>query len=239
MLSFSQISMAQAPVNLSVSVGGGLLLPQSSNLRGDMYSAYDYPLSKTGYDLGGKIRLGLPLSPLAFIGTVSYNSLSDNEVIPVALESGGSVNSRYKTALSIVSAGLGVEYPLLPIPVFKPYIGADATMNFISGSTKYQFDTSPETKLNSTGPTSRFGLNLDVGTLIEIPFLPFSLDLEAKYQFANLLGKTNKNNALPGFIVPLIFQSNLDDAKNPYDPKDHDRSINYFTFGLGFKFNIL
>jgi hypothetical protein len=234
-ISLSQFSMAQVPVNLSGSIGGGFLLPQSSNLKGDIRSAYDYPLSKTGYDLNGKIRLGLPAFPFAIIGNVSYNSLSDNGVIPVATPN-GLVNANYTNALSIISAGVGLEYTLLPTPIIKPYIGANAVVNFISGSGSWENNIIPESKLNST---SRYGLDLGVGTLLETPILPFSLDLEAQYHLANLLGKTY-SNALPGNIGnPLIFEPNLDDAKNPYDPKDHDRSINYFTVTLGFKFNII
>jgi hypothetical protein len=234
-ISFCQFSMAQVPVNLSGSIGGGLLVPQSSNLKGDMRSAYDYPLSKTGYDLNAKIRLGLPALPFAIIGNVSYNSLSDNAVLPASTPN-GLVNANYTNALSIISAGVGLEYTMLPTPIIKPYIGANLVVNFISGSGTWGNNLNFETKLNST---RRYGVDLGIGTLIETPMLPCSLDLEAQYHLANLLGKTY-SNAVPGFTGnPLTFESNLDDAKNPYDPKDHDRSINYFTVTLGFRFNII
>ena len=238
LLSVSQLSFAQSPVNLSGGVGGGLLLPQSSNLKGNIYSTYDYPLSKTGYIFNGKIRLGLPVLPFTLVGTVSYNSLSDNAVIPVRTTS-GVVNSKYTSSLSIFSAGVGVEYTLLPTPIIKPYISASAVMNFISGSGSYENNVIPESKLNST---SRLGLDLGFGTLIEIPVLPFSLDVEAKYRLANLTGKKfdSMGYSYNGFGgIPQTTSYNLNDAKNPNDQNDHSRSINYFTITFGLNFTIL
>ncbi len=95
-----------------------------------------------------------------------------------------------------------------------------------------------ESKLNST---SRLGLDLGVGTLIDIPVLPFSLDVEARYRFANISGKDfGGSNGIDGFGERTQMPTfNLNDAKNPNDPKDHDRSINYFTITLGLTFKIL
>jgi hypothetical protein len=237
LLLVSQYSFGQSPVNLSGGIGGGLLLPQSSNIKGGITSTYDYPLSKTGYDFNGKIRLGLPVLPITIVGILSYNSLSDNAILPVTTTS-GIVNSKYTSSLSIFSAGVGVEYTLLPTPIIKPYIGANVVMNFISGSGSYENNVIPESKLKST---SRLGLDLGLGTLIEIPILPFSLDVEAKYRFANLSGKDfGGSGGINGFGgIPQTASYNLNDAKNPNDASDHDRSINYFTITLGINFTIL
>jgi hypothetical protein len=238
LLSLSQLSFAQSPVSLSWSIGGGVLLPQSSNLKGDIYSIYDYPLSKTGYDFNGKIRLGLPVLPFTIVGIVSYNSLSDNAILPYQTIN-GIVNSKYTSLLSIVGVGIGIEYSILPFSIFKPYIGASAVMNFISGKSDYDNNIYPHNKLNST---SRLGLDLGVGTLIDIPLFPFSLDLEAKYRLANLTGKKfdSMGYSYNGFGgIPQTTSYNLNDAKNPNDPNDHDRSINYFTITLGFHLIIL
>jgi opacity protein-like surface antigen len=236
LLSLSQLSFAQSPVNLSGSIGGGLVLPQSSNLMGNIYSNYDYPLSKASYDFNGKVRLGLPVLPFSIVGSISYNSLSDNAVIPVTTSS-GVVNSKYTSSLSIVGVGLGIEYSFLPIPIIKPYIGANVVMNFISGSATYDNSIIPTSNLNST---SRLGLDLGIGTIIDVPMLPISFDLEAKYRFANISGKDfGGSGGLNGFGgIPQTSTYNLNDAKNPNDANDHDRSINYFTITLGINFKI-
>jgi hypothetical protein len=85
-------------------------------------------------------------------------------------------------------------------------------------------------------------LDLGVGILIEIPLLPFSLDVEAKYCLANLTGKefNNMGYSYNGFGgISQTPTHNLNDAKNPNDPNDHERSINYFTITLGLTFKIL
>jgi hypothetical protein len=237
LLFFSQTSLAQSPINLSGSVGGGLLFPQSSNLKGAIWSAYDYPLSKTGFDVHGKIRLGLPVLPFTIVGFVSYNALSDDAVLPVATTS-GTVNSKYTQSLHIISTGVGVEYCLLPTPIVKPYVSATAVMNFIGGNASYDNDIIAESKMNST---SRLGLDLGVGTSINVPAFPFSVDIEAKYRFANLSGKDfGSSNGANGFGgIPQTTSYDLNDDKNPNDSKDYARSINYFTITLGLNFNIL
>ena len=239
LLVFSSMYLfAQLPVNISGGVGGGLLIPQSSNIKGDIFSNYDYPLGKSSYALGGKIRVGLLAIPITFVGNVTYNALSDNSTIPVTTLS-GIVNSKYTNSLKVLSVGIGAEYNILPLPIVKPYISGSLNMNFFSGSAKYDNNIIPEANLNST---SRIGLGLGIGTLVEIPFFPISFDLEAKYNFANLSGKefTNNNASYNGFGgIPQTNSYNLNDAANPNDPKDHNRSINFLTVMLMVNFNIL
>lgn len=230
-------STAQYPLKLSATVGGGLLLPQSSNLKGNIYSVYDYPLSKNNYNLSGKIRFGLPVLPFTIIGTVSYNSLYDNAILPYQTTT-GIVHSKYTSSLIIISSGIGIEYSFLRLPIISPYVSSSAVMNYFSGRSGFDDILYPENKLNST---SRFGIDLGAGTTIDIPRFPFSLDLEVKYHFANVSGKDfGGSGGANGFGgLPQTTSYNLNDAKNPNDPNDHDRSINYFTITLGFNITIL
>lgn len=227
----------QMPISISGSLGGGILSPQSSNIKGNIYSVYDYPLSNTGYLFGAKLRVGLLAMPISFTGTLSYNSLSDEATIPVTTGS-GVVNSKYTPSLSILTIGVGAEYSLFPAPVIKPYASANVAMNIITGASKYENNIIPESKMNST---NRIGIALGVGSLIEVPLFPVSFDIEAKYNFANLSGKEFNNNGLSynGFGgIPQTTSYNLNDGKNPNDSKDHDRSINYLTVMLSVNFKI-
>jgi hypothetical protein len=229
---------AQMPISITGSMGGGLLSPQSSNIKGDIYSVYDYPLSKSSYLLGGKLRVGLMALPISFTGNLSYNYLSDNATIPVTTN-GGVVNSIFTSSLSILTVGIGAEYTLFPTPIVKPYASGNLSMNLISGSAKYDNDIIPESKLNST---DRIGIAVGIGTLIEVPVFPISFDVEAKYNFANVIGKTfdSKGYSYSGFGgIPQTATYNLNDAKNPTDSKDHDRSINYLTLLVSINFKIL
>ncbi len=167
---------------------------------------------------------------------MTYNALSDNSTIPVTTLS-GIVNSKYTNSLKVLSVGIGAEYNVLPLPIVKPYISGSLNMNFFSGNAKYDNNIIPEANLNST---NRIGLALGIGTLVEIPFFPLSFDIEAKYNFANLTGKEFSSNTQNGFGgIPQTSSYNLNDAANPNDPKDHDRSINFLTVMLSLNFKIL
>ena len=229
---------AQNPLSISAVLGGGLLSPQSSSVNGNIFSAYDYPLSKTSFALNGKIRIAPSGLPFGIVGSVSYNSLFDSAILPVATSS-GTVNEKFTYSLSILAIGVGVDYSFITTPVMIPYISIAGTLNLIDGNAKYENDVIPESGLNAT---SRIGLDLGIGTLIATPFLPLSMDIEAKYRFANLFGKQFDNSGppLPGFGgLPQTPSYSLNDATNPNDGQDRTRSINYLTIVVGFSFTIL
>jgi hypothetical protein len=231
-------AFAQLPLHITASLGGGLLLPESSNLKGNFSDAHNYPLSKTSYTLGIQLRTNLSTMPISFTTRFSYNSLFDN------YESDGlfgldPIKIKYMYSLSIISAGVGVEYYLFPTPILKPYISGSLTLNFLSGNARYENDIIPESQLNTT---NRAGMDLGLGALLDFPSLPISFDLQANYCFANLVGKqfNNSTNGVPlDVYVNGVRQNskyNLNDAKDPNDANDHNRSINYITFTIGINF---
>jgi len=225
--------LAQSPINISASVGGGFSVPQSSALKGQIGGSYDYALSKTGYTLAGKVRLGLQAAPVAVVGTLSYNSLSNEGFLPATSP------ITFSNSLSIFALGIGIEYEFLPTPLAQPYISALGTVNFINGKAAISDNILPEANLNST---SRLGLDLGLGSQIAIPSFPFSFDVQAQYHLVNLAGKefVNTGSTYPVISgIPLVPHYNLNDAANPNDPKDHARPINYFTFTVGLTFVVL
>jgi len=228
----------QSPLSISGTLGGGLLSPLSSDVRGEIYSTYDYPLSNTSFSLNGKLRVSVPVLPFTFVGSVSYNSLFDSAILPVATPS-GTVNEELTYSVSILAIGVGMEYSFLSTPVFKPYASFAASLNLIGGNAKYENNVIPEATLNSI---SRFGIDLGVGTSLETLFLPLSLDVEVKYRFANAFGKTYDTSGLPlpGFGgLPQTSSYSLNDATNPNDSRDDPRSINYLVILVGLNFTIL
>lgn len=239
-LSFFVISNAwsQTPLSVRATLGGGLLSPASSDIRGDMFSAYDYPLSKISFALSGKLRVSTSALPVRVVGSVSHNSLFDSAILPVATSS-GTVNEKFTYAVSITAITLGVEYSFLSTPVLEPYASLAASLNFISGNAKYENNVIPESKMNST---SRTGLDLGIGSSLEAPFLPFSLDVEVKYRLGNIFGKAYDTSGppLPGFGgLPQTSTYSLNDSRNPNDSQDEARSINYFVILIGVNITIL
>ncbi|NTW48428.1 MAG: porin family protein [Chlorobiales bacterium] len=105
LLCFTTVANAQTkPLSIEGGIGGGLSIGES-----------DFSDFK-GYNIGGKLKLDIPIFPFTVVGHVVYNALD------------------YSNAtVKIFSVGAGVEYPILLLPVLSPYISADAAMNFFSG----------------------------------------------------------------------------------------------------------
>jgi hypothetical protein len=177
------------PLSVTGSIGGGLMLPESN---------FSTLYSKSGYTLGGKLRVGLPAVPFTLVGLLNYSSVSNDLGI-----------ISYSTKISTI--GAGVEYNVLPLPVVKPYVGVDAAMNLVSST--------------GTNTATRFGLGIGVGATLDIPLSPISFDLEAKYRFANLVGKSS---ATAGST-----------SSTSADFNDNGYSLNYIAISLGVVFKIL
>ena len=228
----------QNPLSISGSLSAGLLSAVSSDARGDIYSAYDYPLSGISIAASGKLRVSLSTLPVRFIGSVSYNRLFDSAILPVATSS-GTVNEELTYATSIIAIGVGLEYPFLNTPTFRPYASLAGSLNMINGSAKYENNVIPEATLNAT---SRIGIDLGIGTSLDAPFLPLALEVEVKYRLVNVFGKTFDTSGppLPGFGgLPQTSSYSLNDAKNPNDTRDDPRSITYLVLFVGVNLDIL
>jgi opacity protein-like surface antigen len=148
-LSFAQAS-AVNPLSLKLGLGGGL-----SSGQGD-FSDF------SGINYGGKVKLSIAAIPFTLVGHVHLNDLTaefgSNEV-----------------ELDLTSIGAGIEYKMMPLPIFSPYLCADIATNSFSSD-----DSDSE---------SRVGAGFGAGTEINLPMFPISFDLEAKYRLNNISGK--------------------------------------------------
>ena len=238
-IAINSYAFAQLPVSLSGSLNGGLLIPQSTDLKGKFSDSHNFPLSKTSYNVGGKLRYNIAPLPINIVGLLSYNSLTDNSDLTIVGGPNGPVTTNYTFSFSILSAGVGIEYSIDLFPIFKPYLGSDLVSNIISGSggdSKHYF---PDAKMNST---TRFGINFEAGVLMELPSLPISFDIGLKYCLANAIGKKFTSVSYPSDGYGWLPQNAvyyLNDAKNPNDSYDHDRSIDFVTINIGIVFKII
>ncbi len=119
-----------------------------------------------GYNLGGKLKLDIKALPFKLVGHAHYNSFSaDIDVF----------GQEVSVDTEIISVGGGIEYSLLPLPMISPYLSGDLAMNFYSG--------------DNTDSESRFGAGLGVGAQVDLPLMPISFDVEAKYRLNNAFNK--------------------------------------------------
>ncbi len=175
---------------LSIEVGiGGSYLNGGKDLalvregeRGCRNFFGNMPLS--GANVASKLKIRSLLLPLRAVGFVNFGLLSTNTNTSENISVGGisvplNINPFTPTGnrVSALNAGMGVEFPLLPLPVVTPYIGVDFGI----------YSITPEGKSSY----SRYGLGAGVGIEFSPPSSSVSFDIEAKYRLANLVGREN------------------------------------------------
>ncbi len=206
----NQKTYSQLP-SLSLSLGGGINLPQS-----DLKNSYG--MTKMGYAYGGKFKLGLPVVPLNIVALGYYNSFTNETGYPIDF---------FLKKMTIITVGAGIEYVLIPAPIVRPYLGIDATMNLISGIQRYPGPADQPLEKNLE-LANRIGMGIGLGLDFNFPLSPLAFDIEAKYRFANVVGKEYKSNTITTYY--------LNDGKAPDNLTDQNRTLNYINIVIGLKF---
>jgi opacity protein-like surface antigen len=170
----TNITMAQG---LKFGIGGGLSFFSNSN------ATVTY---NTGYNVGAKLKLEIPMVPLTPVAFVNYHFLS--ATIPIL---GQNINYTNK----LLSFGVGAEFSLLPGPI-SPYIAADFAYNNF-GEGKIDLPGGSSTVSPSV---SRTGINVGVGAEIKIPFF-ITLDGSIKYNMLNLFGKDSGEGNMSAVVI--------------------------------------
>jgi len=217
---------------IAVSIGGGVLIPQAELKSGSFEwllftsNPKGYVLSNPGYIIGGKIKFDFPTLPVTLVGLISYSALSTDTTITIFSPIHTPEKSTINLSGKIITVGAGFEYGLFQRSPVKPYVGSEISLNILSGNVaNLPFGISRNIEIKSAW---RFGAGAGLGCQIEIPSLPFAVEVEAKYRLANLLGKDYN---IPIFVDAMT--RHLNDGK---DPQNQTRSINYISIDVGFSF---
>jgi hypothetical protein len=80
-------------------------------------------------------------------------------------------------------------------------------------------------------PAIRIGIDIGTGLHWNMKFLPVALEGSGSYLNANIIGKQFTQSPI-GLNYPSIHIG-LNDAWNPEDPTDHNRTIAYLSIKLG------
>ena len=169
--------------SFSIGVGGGLSQVVSPDFYTKDVSDYGYGFS-TEWNVGLTAKLGLPLLPIKPRAIFMYQSFSGSGQNNSQLLGKSLAESDLKYSQSIITAGVGVQYNFIPVPVGPdPYLFLDILYNnFGKLKTEYQSFT------NESKSYSRSGLAVGLGTAV--PLVPVvNLDLQVAYQMLNLVGK--------------------------------------------------
>ena len=111
----------------------------------------------------------------------------------------GLAENDLKYSQSVITAGVGVQYNFIPVPIGPdPYIYLDLLYNnFGKLKTEYQSFT------NESNSFSRSGLAIGLGTAV--PLVPVvNLDLQVAYQMLNLVGKDDGEKTVGVLTLDLF-----------------------------------
>ncbi|MCS7012798.1 MAG: hypothetical protein RML35_06405 [Chloroherpetonaceae bacterium] len=127
----------------------------------------------SGGNINGKLKLDFLLT---LTGHLTYNLLTTSSQTAVNV-GGVPINNPFAptgSRLNVLNAAVGLELPLR-LPIITPYIGADIGL----------YNITPEGQSAYT----RYGAGIGVGVEIYPPLIPIVFEVEARYRFANLIGR--------------------------------------------------
>jgi len=183
---FSSVTSAQL---IRLGLGGGLTdITAPSIYKGSVANA-NYGFSDN-YHFTIMAKFNIPLAPITPAAFLDYHILRG---------SGTYADTAINTSLYILSFGAEGEFFVLPLPFVKPYILADLAYNSFS---QLQLDIGSSSYVQSSH--TNIGGALGIGT--EITFLPkIDLDVSAKYNWYNLTGRINGQEAVNAFTVNVVL----------------------------------
>jgi len=175
----------------SIGVGGGLTQVVSpDNYKKDI-SDGGFGFSSE-WNAGVTAKLSLPLLPIKPRAIILYHRLSGSGKYELL--------DKLEYTQSIVTAGAGLQYNFLPLPVGPdPYLFLDLLYTNFS-----KLKQDPESDPFADGKSiSRFGLSVGIGT--SVPLVPIvNLDLQLAYQMLNIAGKETGEKTT-GFLTVDLF----------------------------------
>lgn len=155
----------------------------------------------SGYHLG--IRLNMPLNDnFDFIANLGYNSFPESK-ITITDPANGNKLAELSTSTKIIPIASGLcFYPFKSI--ISPYVTGELSFNYIQTAVETTYFGTP-IPIATTPSDNRFGFGFGVGTNISLGLI--DLNLEAKYNYLNLIGKETeeKDKYYLTVLVGLVF----------------------------------
>jgi hypothetical protein len=172
-----------------VGIGGGLTSINSPTYYTDNISNGGFGL-KDGYHLSLIAKFNIPLSPIIPAFFIDYHYLNSS-----GQSDSGSVSYTQK----IFSIGAEGEWDFLPLPLIKPYLLVNISLNNFG-----ELQKTISNQVYGQASYTRYGMGFGIGAVISI--IPsMDLDLSAKYNFMNLIGKKSNEGKIDAFTLNLVL----------------------------------
>ena len=137
----------------------------------------------SGYHIG--IKLNMPLNDnFDFVGNLGYNSFPESK-ITITDPANGNKLAELSTSTKIIPIAAGLSfYPFKS--VISPYIVGELSFNYIQTAVEATY-FGASIPISTTPADNRFGFGIGLGTNIGLGLI--DLNIEAKYNYLNLIGK--------------------------------------------------
>lgn len=153
--------------------------------------------TQLGYQIGVKGRI--PMSEdAAFTGGIAWTRFPETD-IEVKDPETDEVLTTLGTNQNIIPISAGLNYYLINT-AFGVYAAGELTYNLISNSVDYKGDL--DVPIDTSPSDSRVGFGIGAGLDLAIPAL-FTVNMEGRYNLANLIGKEDGENTKTYFTFTL------------------------------------
>jgi len=153
--------------------------------------------SALGYHIGGKIRLSLS-DDFSFTGSAAWHKFPESN-IDVLDPTSGDTLARLTTTQNIIPITAGINFYLINSTIGL-YGTGELAYSYIYNSIDVQYEDVP-LEIEKTPTDSRVGFGLGVGADLDLQLL--TLNLEAKYNISNLIGKVSNEETKAYFTLSL------------------------------------
>lgn len=153
--------------------------------------------AKTGYHFGIKARMPLA-GGLSFTGSIAYNKFPDTK-LEITNPNDPTNKVSLTTSQDIIPVAAGINYHIIR-SVIGVYGLGELTYNYISNSVNV--DTKGvDIPISSSPSYNRVGANVGAG--IDFDLFLVNMNVEAKYNFTNLIGKETGESTKSFFSLSL------------------------------------
>ncbi len=237
-LAFSAYAQDDAPHGQwSFAAFSGINISISSAMHGtieDYHSAIENGTTATQYPFGGNHTHSIPVQ-----GQIAYRYAKSPMSIYLAASASSfntgfgfrySPSGRYTMTIGTTTAGL--EYTLGQLYQHWNFFGRlGLNSSLIVGNYRIRNqDRFMDVALSNNG--TRYGIEMEIGERYNISRSPIGIEASLNYTNVNLIGKSYTDPALNQGLFSR-GSGDINDGKNPNDPNDNARVIDYLSLRVG------
>lgn len=197
------VGMAKAQPGSQFGFVAGLATPNDQIANIYNSDQWDYTVSEsngignfitngmnTGYTIGAKLRIKMS-DNVNFFGGIGWNRFPQTTLELRDPQRNDTLLATFKTTTNIVPISAGVDYYIANdvLGLFSIYGVGELAYNYISNSVDYKTESGVDVPITLNPSDSRMGFGVGAGFDINLKLV--TLNLEAKYNYLNLIGKTN------------------------------------------------